>query len=178
MDSSSRGAQPGFTVVEVMISLTIITVMVGLVSGALANYLRITAGARNTIEIVGAHEKVLRLIRDELRQSSANRLTEKYWIEGGGSTLRLKKLTSFALDADGKPQLAWSSDIAFTLDGEGFVTRSQDGATLRIAGKATELSFTEIDNGRVRIQLTNQTGVAERNTLSTLTTVIEVTPQN
>jgi hypothetical protein len=153
--------------------------MIGLVTGVLANYLRVTAAARNSVEIVGQHEKILRKIRTDLQQSSANRFDEKYWIEDAGKTIRLKRLTGFSLDSDGNPLLAWSADIIYTLDADGFVTRSEGGAAAaKISGNVTNLLFTEIDNGRVQIDLTNYTGNPARNTQTTLTTAIEVTPQN
>jgi prepilin-type N-terminal cleavage/methylation domain-containing protein len=180
MKSSAKKNEKGMTLIEVMISLSIVTVMIGLVTGALANYLRVTAAGRNTVEIVGAHEKILRMTREDLRQSSSNRSSQqKWWIEDGGKTLRLNKLTNFTLDGNGNPILTWSPDIVYTLDADGFITK-KEGAddAVRIAGNVTELTFTEIDNGRVQITLTNQTGNLERNTQSTLTTIIEVTPQN
>jgi prepilin-type N-terminal cleavage/methylation domain-containing protein len=170
--------QRGMTLVEVMISLTIITLMVGMVTGTLANYLMVTATARNTVEIVGAHERVLRRIRDELCQSSANRFNPQWWIEDGGQTLRLRKLSGFALNPKGNPSLTWSSDIVFSLNDNGVVTREQDSSTTDIAGRITELEFTEIPDGRVQVKLTNQIGSEERNTLSTLSTTIEITPLN
>jgi hypothetical protein len=168
------------TLVEIMITLTIITLMMGLVSGALANYLRVTAAARNTLQAVGSHEKVLRLLRNDLRQSSTNRSSRKrWWIEDEGRKLRLQKLTGFCLGPDGQVVLAWSSDdIIYTLEEEGFVTRTQFGATNKIARGVSELVFTEIDNGRVRVKLINVCGDEKAGTLTTLSTEIEVTPQN
>ncbi len=175
-----RPKAAGMTLVEIMITLTIITLMMGLVSGALANYLRVTAAARSTIQIVGSHEKILRVLRDDLRQSSTNRSSHKrWWVEDDGKRLRLQKLTGFCLGPDGNAVLAWSSDdIVYALDKEGFVTRAQFGATRRIAPGVSELVFTEIDNGRVRVKLTNVCGNDEAGTLTTLSTEIEVTPQN
>ena len=170
--------QRGFTIIEVMISLTIITVLVGLVSGAMANYLRSTTAARNTVDIVGRHELVLRRIREELRQSSANRFSEKYWIEDGGTTMRLNKLIGFAVDAQGRVTMTWSTDIVYTLTAGGIVTRSQDGNTVDIAGGITALEFTELANGRVQIRLANEAGTDVRKTRARLDTTIEVTPQN
>lgn len=173
------GSRQGMTIIEVMISLAIITIMIGLIAGTLANYLRMTAAARNTVEIVGKHEKILRKMRGELRQSSSNRLSQKqWWIENDGRQLRLRKLAGFAIDAGGNPQLTWSSDIIYTSDAEGFVTRTQDGSTVRVTDRVIELTFTEIENGRVRIDLTNEAGDPTRNTQSILKTTIEVTPQN
>ena len=173
-----REKSRGMTIIEVMISLTIVTMMIGLVTGALANYLRMTAAVRNTVEIVGQHEKILRMIRSEMEQSSANRFQKQWWIEGGETTLRFKKLSGFVVDAGGNPSMSWSSDIAYGLDAEGFVTRTQNGVTEKIAGNVTELRFTEIDNGRVRINLTNERGNLERNTRTVLSTAAEVTPRN
>jgi len=167
------------TIIEVMITLTIVTLMIGLITGVMANYLRITATSRNTVNIIGWHEKILRGLREELRQSSANRLSQQqWWIEGGGSTLRLRKLENFALDGDGNPLFTWSSDIVYTLDADGTVNRTQDGVTNGIASYVTELTFTELANGRVKIRLTNQLGNPDSAQSSTLTTEIEVTPQN
>ena len=169
----------GMTLIELMISLSIITVMVGLISGALANYLNLTTAARNAVNLVGHHERVVRQIRQDLLQSSTNRSSQKqWWVEDGGKTLRLRKLAGFALDSKGAPSLAWSSDVTYSLDSDDFVTRTQDGTATRIAGSFTQLTFEEIDNGRVRITLSNQMGSAARNTLSTLATTIEVTPLN
>jgi len=170
----------GMTLVEIMITLTIITLMMGLVSGALANYLRVTASARNTLQAVGGHEKVLRLLRNDLRQSSTNRSSHKrWWIEDDGRKLRLQKLTGFCLGPDGHVVLAWSTDdIIYKLDEDGFVTRTQFGGTVRIARGVSELIFTEIDNGRVRVKLSNLCGNEKTGTLTTLSTEIEVTPRN
>jgi len=167
------------TLVEIMISLTIITMMVGLVTGALANYMRTTTAAGNTVYVVSQHEKVLREIRADLLQSSTNRSSlQKWWIEDAGKTLRLKKLVGFSLGSNGDPILAWSDDIVWTLTGDR-ITRAE-GATPAVskAGDFTQLLFEELPNGRARITLTNRFGDTARNTRSTMTTAIEVTPQN
>lgn len=178
MNGTAGRNQRGLTIIEMMISLTIIVVLVGLVSGAMGNYLRATTAARNTVDIVGRHELVLRRIREELRQSSANRFTEKYWIEDGGTTMRLNKLIGFTVDAQGRVTMTWSTDIVYTLNADGIVTRSQDGNTVDIAGGITALEFTEIANGRVQIRLANEAGADATNTRARLDTTIEVTPQN
>jgi Tfp pilus assembly protein PilE len=172
--------EQGLTIIEIMIALTIITIMIGLVTGALADYLRVTAAASNTVQVVGQHEKILRKLREELQQSSSNRSSQKqWWIEDAGKTLRFRKFTSFTLDADGDPIITWSSDIVYTLDANGFITRSEGGgAPVEIAGNVVELLFTELDNGRVGISLTNETGSTGRNTTAIISTAIEVTPQN
>ncbi len=174
------GGQRGVTFVEIMISLTIITMMVGLVTGSLANYMRTTAAAGNTVSVVGRHERILGEIRADLRQSSSNRSSlRKWWIEDGGKTMRLKKLAGFSLDPGGGPVLAWSDDIVYTLVGGGRITRTEGaGPAKSIAGGVTLIMFEELDNGRVRITLTNAFGDTKRNTRSSLTTAIEVTPQN
>jgi hypothetical protein len=168
------------TLIEIMISLTIITMMVGLVTGSLANYLRITAAAGNTVYVVSQHEKILREIRADLRQSSTNRSSlQKWWIEDAGVTLRLKKLVGFTLLTGGNPSLTWSDDIVYTLTADGKVIRQEGvAAPVGISGDVSQLLFEELANGRVRITLTNEYGDVNRNTRSSLTTAIEVTPQN
>jgi prepilin-type N-terminal cleavage/methylation domain-containing protein len=108
---SEMSASKGMTLIEVVIVVAIVALFLGAVSGLLINFLWSSTTGENYLTASRQHEKVMRVITEELLQTSANMVVPKFWIldendnpityelglEKPGVKIRFRKFTSFSL---------------------------------------------------------------------------------
>jgi type II secretory pathway pseudopilin PulG len=91
-----NGRNAGFTMVEAVISVTILLLIAGVIMGSISSYNRATALADNNMLVNAENSRALATVREDLMQTSRN-FSGSYAprIHAGTSELRLRRVNGF-----------------------------------------------------------------------------------